>query len=151
LPVPTVPIDPTYGSLAYMDVQQWMVDPLWQNPPSSSCVGRITYAPDDGSCDTSSSELAQDNQAANNDSSMGWYSVPYEEARAAPPPGAPPLPSGVLMGAMNAGSVAVPVWVGPMSTSPATGPNPPNFAHWAYWANQLQANCHLNGNVPFQP
>jgi hypothetical protein len=146
LPMPTNTIDVTYGSFAISDVQQWMVDPLWQNPAAQNCAGTTNYVADDGSGGQSAAcqQLASDCGC-----NIVFYPVPYEEARVAPPAGAPALPTGVLMGATNIGTTNLPNWVGPLFGYPQAGAAN-NFAPWVYYSTQLNYGCNLGTNVYFQ-
>jgi hypothetical protein len=144
LPVPATTIDVMYGSLAIRDVQQWMVDPLWQNPPPESCDGNTFYMADNGSGGQAEPDLGYYGA-----SEVIYYPVPYEEARVAPPAGAPALPSGVLMGATNIGTADVPNWVGPLFGCPQPG-GENNFAPWVYYTTQLNSGFDLGTNVYFQ-
>lgn len=145
---PHLNIDEHYTSFAYIDIHQWMVDPLWQMP-LVACEERDAKEnrADDGSCGASPDELAA---AILSDKEIVWILPPYEEARCTLPDidgsTAPALPDGINLGCVNTGSVDAPVWVGPECSEPVKGSM---FCCWAIWLRQLTYDCF--GTIDFTP
>jgi hypothetical protein len=144
-------IDDAYTSFAYQDIQQWMVDPLWQMPVVP-CDERDDkeYRVDDGSCGASGDEIAAAAAAALDDKEIVWILPPYEEARCVLPEidgeAAPALPGGISLGCVNTGTDTAPNWVGPECGEPAQGSM---FCPWVVWLNQVTFNC--DDVVDFDP
>jgi hypothetical protein len=131
LPMPHIALDGDYGAFWYAEVNQWMIDPLFQ--PPVSCDPNLIWAEDNGSCQPC---------VTNEDTGIKtcYYFPLFEECRTAVPLGAPALPAGITLGAQNPTPGQ---WTGPLSGEPsAGGSNTPT--PWSFWLNQLAANCNIN-------
>ena len=120
--LPDLGIDEPLGCYWQARVEQWMIDPLWQ-VPSSACSAQTE---DDGT------------------GTVGTYLPPFEEARLAPPAGAPAYPSGCgvnytgYVSARNSGG----------GTIPECEPPDKGQCQYPRWITQLNQEQYCTWDIP---
>lgn len=130
IPFPSPLMDSRYGGLAYVDVKQWMTDPLWQVPAlhcDEAGEGTVVMREDKtGGCGSGL-------PATVGGATIRYYSRRWEEARATLPvigaETAPALPAGCVFGPYTDEPVYVMI-------DGARG-----FAPWAYLFKQIATSC----------
>jgi hypothetical protein len=137
--IPALALDDCYGAQLNMAPMQWMTDPLWQ-VPAPPCAHYLDAG----------FEWLEDDGSGLADSPPIYYypQRPWEECRTSVPGGAPALPSGCYLPALDVATINT---AGSYAAAAASGQviQPPTFGQcwmpWWTWAINRQNNIAAAG------